>query len=86
MEVAIAGEGGAGKTTLSGTLARQLARQGYEVLALDNDLNPTFSLTKRAGVAPLDYNRGARAVEPIRVLLENWGRIDELRSFAFATT
>ena len=45
MKLAIAGKGGAGKTTISGTLARQLARQGYEVLALDNDLNPNLSLT-----------------------------------------
>jgi CO dehydrogenase maturation factor len=45
MKVAIAGKGGAGKTTISGTLARQLARQGYEVLALDNDLNPNLPLT-----------------------------------------
>ena len=45
MKVAIAGKGGAGKTTISGTLARQLARQGFEVLALDNDLNPNLPLT-----------------------------------------
>lgn len=45
MKLAIAGKGGAGKTTVSGTLARQLARQGYEVLALDNDLNPNLPLT-----------------------------------------
>lgn len=45
MKLAIAGKGGAGKTTISGTLARQLARQGYEVLALDNDLNPNLPLT-----------------------------------------
>lgn len=45
MKIAIAGKGGAGKTTISGTLARQLARQGYEVLALDNDLNPNLPLT-----------------------------------------
>jgi CO dehydrogenase maturation factor len=45
MKVAIAGKGGAGKTTIAGTLARQLARQGYEVLALDNDLNPNLPLT-----------------------------------------
>jgi len=45
VKVAIAGKGGAGKTTISGTLARQLARQGYEVLALDNDLNPNLPLT-----------------------------------------
>jgi CO dehydrogenase maturation factor len=45
MKLAIAGKGGAGKTTICGTLARQLARQGYEVLALDNDLNPNLPLT-----------------------------------------
>jgi CO dehydrogenase maturation factor len=45
MKLAIAGKGGAGKTTIAGTLARQLARQGYEVLALDNDLNPNLPLT-----------------------------------------
>lgn len=45
MKLAIAGKGGAGKTTISGTLARQLARQGYGVLALDNDLNPNLPLT-----------------------------------------
>ena len=45
MKIAIAGKGGSGKTTISGTLARQLARQGYEVLALDNDLNPNLPLT-----------------------------------------
>jgi CO dehydrogenase maturation factor len=50
MKLAIAGKGGAGKTTISGTLARQLARQGYEVLALDNDLNPNLSLT--VGISP----------------------------------
>ncbi|MEJ7787806.1 MAG: AAA family ATPase [Solirubrobacteraceae bacterium] len=45
MKLAIAGKGGAGKTTIAGTLARLLARDGYEVLALDNDLNPNLSLT-----------------------------------------
>lgn len=45
MKLAIAGKGGAGKTTIAGTLARHLARDGYEVLALDNDLNPNLSLT-----------------------------------------
>ena len=45
MKLAIAGKGGAGKTTISGTLARQLARQGFGVLALDNDLNPNLPLT-----------------------------------------
>ncbi|MBA3327077.1 MAG: AAA family ATPase [Solirubrobacterales bacterium] len=54
MKLAIAGKGGAGKTTIAGTLARQLARDGYEVLALDNDLNPNLSLTVGIPAASLD--------------------------------
>ena len=45
MKLAIAGKGGSGKTSIAGTLARQLARGGYRVLAVDNDLNPNLSLT-----------------------------------------
>ena len=45
MKLAIAGKGGAGKTSITGTLARLLARRGYRVLAIDNDLNPNLSLT-----------------------------------------
>ena len=45
MKLAIAGKGGVGKTSISGTLARLLARDGYRVLAVDNDMNPNLSLT-----------------------------------------
>ncbi len=45
MKVAIAGKGGAGKTSIAGTLARVIARRGRRVLAIDNDLNPNLSLT-----------------------------------------
>jgi CO dehydrogenase maturation factor len=45
MKLALAGKGGVGKTSIAGTLARVLARDGYRVLALDNDLNPNLSLT-----------------------------------------
>ena len=37
VKIAITGKGGVGKTTLSGTLARMLARDGYDVLAIDAD-------------------------------------------------
>jgi len=33
----------------------------------------TFSLAERAGVAPLDFNPDSPAIEPIRILAENWG-------------
>jgi CO dehydrogenase maturation factor len=43
MRVAIAGKGGTGKTTIAGTLARVLARQGHKVLAIDADTTPNLS-------------------------------------------
>jgi len=45
MKLVIAGKGGSGKTSISGTLARVLARQGRRVLAIDADSNPNLSLT-----------------------------------------
>ena len=45
MRVAIAGKGGTGKTTISGTLARILARQGRSVLAIDADTTPNLAVT-----------------------------------------
>ena len=45
MKVAIAGKGGSGKTSISGTMARLLAREGRSVLAIDGDSNPNLALT-----------------------------------------
>ena len=45
MKLAIAGKGGSGKTSISGTLARLLARSGHNVLAIDGDSNPNLALT-----------------------------------------
>ena len=45
MKVAIAGKGGSGKTSISGTMARLLARSGHRVLAIDGDSNPNLALT-----------------------------------------
>ena len=45
MKLAIAGKGGSGKTSISGTMARQLARGGCRVLAIDGDSNPNLALT-----------------------------------------
>jgi len=52
MKVAIAGKGGVGKTTLAGMLARQMAEDGYRVLAIDAD--PDANL---ASALPLDDDR-----------------------------
>lgn len=43
MRIAIAGKGGTGKTTITGTLARVLAQSGREVLAVDADSNPNLA-------------------------------------------
>ena len=45
MKLAIAGKGGSGKTSISGTMARTLARSGHSVLAIDGDSNPNLALT-----------------------------------------
>lgn len=51
MRIAIAGKGGSGKTTIAGTLARILARDGRdgrdgrEVIAVDADTNPNLAAT-----------------------------------------
>ncbi|MDP9021634.1 MAG: P-loop NTPase [Actinomycetota bacterium] len=43
MRIAVAGKGGAGKTTISATLARLLARSGAPVVAIDADSNPNLA-------------------------------------------
>ena len=50
MRVAIAGKGGSGKTTISGTLARLFAQAGRRVIAVDADTNPNLATT--LGLAP----------------------------------
>jgi CO dehydrogenase maturation factor len=47
--IGFAGKGGAGKSVLSGTLARVLARRGHRVLAIDSD--PMPGLAHSLGVA-----------------------------------
>ncbi len=44
MRVALAGKGGAGKTTISATLCRLVARAGSPVVAIDGDSNPNLAL------------------------------------------
>lgn len=66
IRVAVIGKGGAGKTMISATLARQLARQGRKVLAVDLDTNPGLSMSlglgrSEAGLGPeaLEEHAGA---------------------------
>ncbi len=60
MKIVIAGKGGVGKTTVSGTLARALARAGHPVLALDADLNPMLGVSLGVGADETDLLVAAR--------------------------
>ena len=50
MQIAVAGKGGSGKTTIAGTMARLLARSGRAVRAIDGDSNPNLAIA--LGVDP----------------------------------
>lgn len=50
MKIAVAGKGGAGKTTIAATLARLLGRTGFKVLAIDAD--PAMNLAAALGILP----------------------------------
>jgi CO dehydrogenase maturation factor len=43
MKIAVVGKGGSGKTTISATLSRLLARRGFSVVAVDGDPNPNLA-------------------------------------------
>lgn len=62
LRVALIGKGGAGKSTISATLARLLARRGHRVLAADLDTNP--GLAYSLGVPPATGGLPSEAVEP----------------------
>jgi len=44
VKIAIVGKGGSGKTTLTATLSRLLARRGFSVVAIDGDPNPNLGM------------------------------------------
>jgi CO dehydrogenase maturation factor len=45
MKIAISGKGGVGKTLIAGTIARLFAKDGFKVLAIDNDSAMNLSYT-----------------------------------------
>ena len=51
MKIAVAGKGGVGKTTVAGTIARLLGRDGLKILAVDAD--PSYTLWSALGI-PVD--------------------------------
>ncbi|CAN5690546.1 hypothetical protein BH24ACT26_BH24ACT26_02740 [soil metagenome] len=60
MKIAVAGKGGSGKTTISGTIARSFARAGRSVVALDCDTNPMLGVSLGVGPEQTDLLVGAR--------------------------
>lgn len=83
MRLAVAGKGGAGKTTLSATLALLAARSGRRVVAVDADANPNLAsalgLPLTAGpllpVPPSLVSRrrgGAGLLEPVEAVLDRY--------------
>ena len=84
MRLAVAGKGGAGKTTISATLARLLARAGRPVVAIDADANPNLwaALGVRpdvaAGLGPVPASLvsrrrgGSGLTEPVDAVLDRY--------------
>jgi CO dehydrogenase maturation factor len=60
MKIAVAGKGGAGKTTISGTIARALARAGNDVMAVDADVNPMLGISLGLGMDGTERLAGIR--------------------------
>ncbi len=60
MKIAVAGKGGAGKTTISGTIARALARSGHDVVAIDADVNPMLGVSLGLGMDATERLAGIR--------------------------
>jgi CO dehydrogenase maturation factor len=71
MKIAVAGKGGAGKTTISGTIARALARAGHDVIAVDADVNPMLGISLGLGMD------GTERLAGMRQLLSESGNSDD---------
>jgi CO dehydrogenase maturation factor len=67
MKIAISGKGGVGKSTVSGTLARLFAADGYQVLAVDAD--PDANLASAVGLPP-EQRAKIRTISTERKLIE----------------
>ncbi len=82
MKVAVIGKGGVGKTVVSGILSRSLARQGWQVVALDCDSNPNLGISLGIGAEAterlaairqsLDEDDGAHA-PTVEEMLQRFG-------------
>lgn len=85
MRVAVAGKGGAGKTTIAAAMARLAARRGTAVVAIDGDSNPNLGVAlggdgewgSRARFLPASLVSrrldGPRLTEPLAEVLDAYG-------------
>ncbi len=80
MQLAIAGKGGTGKTTIAGTLARVLAQAGRPVLAIDADTNPNL-----ATVVGVPAERAQDMLSLPRTLMERRTEADGSTRVVFAS-
>ena len=60
MKIAVSGKGGAGKTTISGTIALALARAGHDVIAIDADITPMLGISLGLGMDGTERLPGMR--------------------------
>jgi CO dehydrogenase maturation factor len=67
VKLAVTGKGGVGKTTLAGTMARVLAADGYQVLAVDAD--PDANLASALGI-PREEAAGIVPIAEMKELIE----------------
>ncbi|MDQ3570317.1 MAG: P-loop NTPase [Actinomycetota bacterium] len=88
LRLAVAGKGGAGKTTLSSTLARTLARRGRQVVVVDADSNPNVAVAlgcdrvRAAAIPPLPtglvsrrLDGGPSLTDTVPAVVERYGAV-----------
>ena len=78
MKIAVAGKGGVGKTTVAGTLARLLGRDGLKILAVDAD--PSFTLWSALGI-PAEVAKGIVPLTENETLVEERLQVEGAGSY-----